>query len=188
MGKRLGQMKAGRVEELVSLRTTVLIVGILVLLVSGAYAAGQVKPGGTAGQFPAPPAAARVWRSQTTGKEYRVWIENDRLLAVWTNVPAELAQGGAYIRTECQRVGTRWIGSSQTYLPFPCGRTEHGKRVGKWCRVLTKIEFRRVEADRITGSAEGYRRFDCETCKIVESVMKDFVWTPKVPGPLPTQR
>ena len=65
---------------------------------------------------------------------------------------------------------------------------ENGKRVGKWCRVLTKIEFRRVEADRITGSAEGYRRFDCERCKIVESVMKDFVWTPKDPGPVPIQR
>ena len=156
-----------------------LIVGILVLLVSGAYAAGQARPGGKAGKIPSPPPSARVWRSETTGKEYRVWIENERFYAVWMNVPAELAQGGAYIRTECQRVGTRWVGSSQTYLPFPCGRTENGKRVGKWCRVPTKIEFRRVEENRITGSAEGYRKFDCEKCKIVESVMKDFEWVPK---------
>lgn len=167
------------------LQATVIIAVVLLLLVSCTYAAGQARPGGQgkpgekAGQIPAPPAAARLWRSQTTGKEYRVWIENERFYAVWMNVPAELAQGGAYIRTECQRVGTRWIGSSQTNLPFPCGRTENGKRVGKWCRVLTKIEFRRVEANRITGSAEGYRRFDCDKCKIVESVMKDFEWTPK---------
>jgi hypothetical protein len=166
----------------------VLTVGILVLLVSGAFAAWQVKPGGKAGQFPPPPAAARVWRSQTTGKEYRVWIENERLHAVWTNVPAELVQGGAYIRTECQRVGTRWIGSSQTYLPFPCGTTQNRNHVGKWCHVLTKIEFRRVEVDRITGSAEGYRRFDCESCKIVESVMKDFEWVPKEQSPVSSKQ
>ncbi|MFB3922289.1 MAG: hypothetical protein ACE145_11245 [Terriglobia bacterium] len=158
---------------------TILILAACTVLACCVSAAAQAKPRQKRSEFPAPPATARAWHSQTTGKEYNVWIANRRLYAVWTNVPADLAKGGAYIRTECRRVGTRWVGSSQTYLPFPCGKDKDGKQIGRWCHLLTKIEFKRVESDRIAGSAEGYLKFDCEKCAIAESVMKDFEWTPK---------
>ena len=164
------------------LRTTALIVGFLVLLVSGAFAAGQAKPGGKAGQFPPPPAAARVWRSQTTGKEYRVWIENERVHAEWVNIPPEIARRGAYIRTECRHVGESWIGTSQSYLP--CDTTENGKRVSNWCRVVTKTEFDHIGANRMTGRSEGLRRFDCAGCRVLETVWKDFEWVPKETSPV----
>jgi hypothetical protein len=153
-----------------------------------ALAAQQPTPPTKPPEFPAPPASARVWKSQTTGKEYLVWVENERLRAEWTNLPPEFAQEGAYIRTECRRVGTQWIGTSHCFLPFPCETSEKGKKVTKWCRLTTRIEFSRVEADRMTGRAEGFLRFDCDRCRILESVMKDFEWTPKEPSPIPTKK
>lgn len=168
------------------LRTTVLIVGILVLLVSGASAAGQAKPGGKAGQFPAPPAGARVWRSQTTGKEYRVWNENERLHAEWVNVPPDAAQQGVSIRIECRRMGTRWIGTAQNHLS--CDTTENAKRVTNFCRITSKIEFAALEANRITGRAEWARRFDCANCKVLEFAWHNFEWVPKEPSPLPIKQ
>lgn len=163
-------------------RTLVLSVVILVMLGSGPLAAGQAKPGGKAGQIPAPPPSARVWRSQTTGREYRVWIENERLHAEWVNIPPELAQRGASIRSECRHVGTRWIGTSQSYLP--CETTEKGETVRNWCQVTTKIEFDRPGANRMAGRGEALRRFDCAGCRVLETVWKGFEWVPKEPSAL----
>ena len=160
--------------------TLVLGVGIPVLLGSGLLAGGQAKPGARSGKIPAPPTSARVWCSQTTGKEYRVWIENERLHAEWLNIPPEIAQRGAYIRTECRHVGQSWIGTSQSYLP--CETTENGKHVRNWCHVKTKTEFNHVGANLMTGRSEGLRRFDCQKCKVLETVWKDFEWVPKEPS------
>ena len=130
------------------------------------------------GQLPVPvPIAPRVWRSETTGKEYRVWIENQRFHAEWVNVPPDLAQRGASIRTTCRLVGAIWIGTTRSYLP--CEAVESSQRVRNWCRLLTKIEITDVKADRITGRGEGLRRFDCERCKILETVWADFEWVPR---------
>lgn len=168
------------------LRPFVLGVVILVLFASGLSAAWQAKPPGKTGQFPVPPASARVWRSQTTGKEYRVWIENERLHAEWVNVPPELAQRGAYTRTECRHVGTRWIGTSQSRLP--CETTENGKHVSNWCQVATKIEFDRVGANHMAGRGEALRRFDCAACRVLETVWKDFEWVPKEQSAVDSKR
>ena len=159
------------------LRLFVLGVVILVSFASGLFPAWQAKPPGKTGQLPAPPASARIWKSQTTGKEYRVWIENEQLHAEWVNVPPEMAQRGAYIRTECRHVGTRWIGTSQSYLP--CETTEKGKRVSNWCQLVTKIEFDHAGANRMAGRGEALRRFDCAACRVLETVWKDFEWLPK---------
>lgn len=124
------------------------------------------------------PAPARVWRSLTTGKEYRVRVEGQSLYAEWVNIPPALAERGAYIRSECRRVGTKWIGTSRSYLP--CTLTEGGKeQIRNWCRLLTRIEIDAATETTITGRAEGLRRFDCKTCKILETVWKDFRWIPK---------
>lgn len=137
-------------------------------------------------QIPAPPASARIWKSLTTGNEYSVWTDNDRLYAEWVNVPKELAERGAYTRSECRRAGARWVGTSQHYRP--CDTTENGKHTRNWCHLVTKIEFDSVEANRMAGRAEGLRRFDCANCRILETVWKDFEWVPKEPSPVPMKQ
>jgi len=136
-------------------------------------------------QFPSPPPAARIWKSQTTGKEYRVWTENQRLRAEWVNAPSVGAQG-PFIRIECQRVGEKWVGTARNFLP--CDTTENGKRVTNWCRLTTRIEFDLPQAYRMTGRTEWARRFDCVNCKVLEPVWKDFEWVPKEPTPVPMKK
>ena len=119
-----------------------------------------------------------VWVSQTTGKEYRVRLAGNQLYAEWVTPPAELLQRGAYIRTECRLVGRKWIGTSHSYLPCTTGQgaSEH---IANWCHLVTKIEIDFLGSARISGRAEGFKRFDCQSCKILETVWKDFVWAPK---------
>lgn len=106
-----------------------------------------------------------------------MWIENERLHAEWVNVPAQLAERGAYIRSECRHVGALWIGTTQSYLP--CETTENGKRVSNWCQVMTKAEFNHVGANRVTGRSERLKRFDCQRCRVLETDWQDFEWVPK---------
>ena len=47
----------------------------------------------------------KLWKSETTGKEYRVQVDRGRFYAEWVNIPPESAKRGAYIRSECRRVG-----------------------------------------------------------------------------------
>ena len=150
--------------------------------------AQQLAPPKKERQIPAPPASARIWKSLTTGNEYWVWTENERMFAQWVNITPEWAERGAYIHTECRKVGARWIGNSRLYLPFPCEKTQNGRKTRAWCRLVTKIEFDRIEANRLAGRTEGFKEFDCERCRIVEVVWKDFEWVPKEPSPVPTKR
>ena len=139
--------------------------------------AQQVKPPNKTRppQVTRPP--AQVWRSLTTGKEYSVRVDGQTLYAEWVNVPPPLVQGGAFIRSECRRVGTRWVGISRSYLP--CDTMEGNRRVQNWCNLVTRIEIDSMTADRITGRAEALRRFDCERCRIIEKVWAKFEWVPK---------
>ena len=144
--------------------------------------AQEPKPPPKTPRFPALPSSARVWKSITTGKEYAVWIENDRLYAVWVNIPAKLASIGASIRIECRRADSRWLGTAQNHLP--CEATENGKRVTNFCRLTSKIEFDPILANRITGRTEWVRRFDCRSCRILEPTWANFEWVPKEPSPV----
>ncbi len=139
--------------------------------------AQQPKPSPEPPRFPAPPASALIWKSLTTGKEYRVWTEDARLYAEWINIPPAVAAQGALIRIECRRANGRWLGTAQNHLP--CESTENGKRVTNFCRLTSKIEFNPIEADRMTGRTEWVRRFDCANCKILEPVWANFEWAPK---------
>ena len=158
---------------LASLGGFVLLVQMLVQSGSPLWAEEGMKPDPP----PTVPANGRIWRSQTTGREYRVWLGKGRLQAEWTNLPPELAKSGAYIRSECRRVGTKWVGTTSSFLP--CDTTEAGKRVTNQCRLVTKIEIDSIQARRITGRAEALKRFDCEKCSILEAVWRDFAWVPK---------
>ena len=123
---------------------------------------------------------AEIWRSETTGKEYRVQVDQDRFSAEWVNLPPESAKRGAYIRNECRRVGPKWIGTSRIHLPCAAGEgaKEH---IVNTCRLQLRIEIISVQADRIVGRGQTLKRFDCQSCRVDETGWGDFVWVPKTP-------
>jgi hypothetical protein len=130
---------------------------------------------GTAKKPDLPP---QVWTSETTGNDYSVRIEGDVFRADWVNLPPAMAKQGVYLRTECHRMGSKWVGVSDSRLPCSVG-AEANDRVIRWCQLRTRIEIDSMAPDRITGQAEGLKRVDCQECKILESGWKDFVWVPK---------
>lgn len=122
-------------------------------------------------------APSNIWKSETTGKEYRVSVTNDRLSAEWVNVPPAAAQRGAYIRSECHHVGDKWVGTSDIFMPCTLGngKDEH---IANMCHLNMKVEFDSVSRDRITGRGQSLRKFDCKSCKAIETGWGDFVWVP----------
>jgi hypothetical protein len=157
-----------------------LAVIFVLVLHRGAMLAQQPKPSPEPPRFPEAPASARIWKSLTTGKEYRVWTSSSQLYAEWVNVPPASAAQGASIRIECRRANGKWLGTSQNHLP--CDTTENGKRVTNFCRLTSKIEFNPIEANRMTGRTEWIRRFDCANCTILEPAWTNFEWVPKEPS------
>lgn len=128
------------------------------------------------------PVPSRVWKSETSGREYRVWMENQRFHAEWVNIPAEFVAQGAYIRTVCWRAGQKWIGESRSYRPCSVGEGKE-EHIANWCHVTTGFELDSVTENRISGRGEGLKRFDCRKCQVIEKVWKSFVWVPKPQGP-----
>jgi hypothetical protein len=125
---------------------------------------------------PAP--AKDIWISETTGKEYHVTANNDAFHAEWVNISPESAAHGAFIRTECKRQGSKWVGTSASFLPCSVGADPKAK-LDNWCHLETKFEIESITADRITGRGEAIKKFDCATCKILDSEMRGFFWSPK---------
>ena len=139
--------------------------------------AQQPKPQAAASTSQAFPA---LWRSETTGKEYRVQVEKDHFYAEWVNIPPESVKRGAYIRSECRRVGSKWIGTTRIHLLCAAGEgaKEH---IVNTCRLQFRIEINSIQADRIVGRGETLKRFDCQSCKVDETGWGDFAWVPKTP-------
>ncbi len=123
-------------------------------------------------------AKGRIWTSQTTGKEYRVWTEKEQFHAEWTNVPPEFAAKGAHIRSTGTRKGQKWLGESQNYLPCSAGEGKQ-EHIANFCQLTTGFEVDSMSATRITGRGEALKRFDCAKCKVLEKEWKNFVWVPK---------
>jgi hypothetical protein len=122
--------------------------------------------------------SVHLWKSQTTGNEYRVSIEGDLLRAEWVNIPAELRRNGAYVRTECRRVGTNWVGTTRSRLRLPCTEVAmaNGRHPLAWCSLVTRIELDSMSPDRITGRAQAPTRLDCHACKLLDAEWKSFTW------------
>lgn len=153
-----------------------LALSVLSLLCGAAMRAGQApqaaKPSTVNGSLSA------IWKSQTTGNEYRVTIQGDTFRAEWTNVPQQVASHGGYVRTECKRVGSKWVGTTRSLLPCT-GGSGPTARILNWCPLVTRTEIDSIAPDRITGRAQAIGQSDCQSCKLLEAVWKDFVWAPK---------
>lgn len=126
-------------------------------------------------------AGSTLWVSETTHNVYRVRIEGNTLFADWVNIPPSEAQQGAYIRTECHRTGTKWIGTTTSYLRCEMEQPNHPTYV-HWCHILTRTEVLEIAPNRISGRAEALKRFDCHKCQALEKEWKTFDWIPKNSG------
>jgi hypothetical protein len=122
-------------------------------------------------------AHSEIWKSETTGKEYRVRIEKDVFYAEWINLPPAAVRQSLYIRSECHRAGTTWIGTSRVFLL--CSKPEEttGKSING-CHLTLRFEVDSVSSERITGRGESLRKWDCQTCKVLETGWANFVWVP----------
>lgn len=124
------------------------------------------------------PVPGRIWKSQTSGKEFRVWTEGNRFHAEWLNIPPEFAAKGVYIHTLCRRAGEKWVGESQSYLPCSegQGKAEH---IANFCHVTTGFEVESMTATQISGRGEALKGFDCSKCKVLGREWKAYTWVPK---------
>lgn len=159
---------------------TVLFAAVLILLPGCSRKAEQLNSTAESKNASAPAQPKDIWISETTGKEYHVTEDNNAFHAEWVNISAESAAHGAYIRTECKRQGSKWVGTSASFLPCSAG-TDPKSKIENWCHLETKIEIESITADRISGRGEAIKSggFDCAKCKILDSEMKDFFWSPK---------
>jgi hypothetical protein len=180
---RTGYKLLMRIEESEENSLSVKRFWLVIILVCGILATTSLqlssenesarKPAGTKSAAKAS-ALPQIWKSASTGKEYRVKVEGDRFTAEWSNLSPQAAKQGAYIRSECRRSGTRWIGTSRIFLlcPLPDGKT-------KMCPMILRFEVDFISSDRITGGGEILRDFDCGSCEVRKTGWGPFSWTPK---------
>jgi hypothetical protein len=118
-----------------------------------------------------------VWRSLTTGKEYFVRMDKSHFYAQWVNLPPASARRGAYIHTSCALKGSKWAGTSDIYMPCVVGEGK-AEKVANTCHLTLKIEIDSISNDRITGRGQSLRKFDCGSCKVVDTGWANFEWVP----------
>jgi hypothetical protein len=128
------------------------------------------KPGG--GQLP------KIWHSAVTQHDFRVEATNDLFRAEWVNLPPHAAKQGAYIRTECRRAGTKWVGSSSVNMLFAVPGAPAGKDT-KLCSFTVRFEVDSISAEKITGYSESLHSFDVKACRVQETKWQEFTWIPK---------
>jgi putative lipase involved disintegration of autophagic bodies len=121
---------------------------------------------------------AQIWKSETTKHEYRVRVENNVLYAEWINPPPFAAKLGVYVRTECRRLGTKWIGTSR--ILYACAK-EGEVEPKRACPMTMRFELDSISPERITGRAEtpNSNDIDCEKCQVRQTHWGAFVWVPK---------
>ena len=118
-----------------------------------------------------------VWRSLTTGKEYYVRTDKTHFYAQWVNLPPVARQHGSYIHTVCKREKSKWVGTSDIYMPCVAGEGKKEK-IGNACHLTLKFEIDSISDQRITGRGQTLKKFNCGACKVVETGWGKFEWVP----------
>jgi hypothetical protein len=127
---------------------------------------------------PASGQLAKIWHSNSSQKDFRVEVTNDLFRAEWVNIPPAAAKQGAYIRTECRRAGSKYVGSSSINMLFAIPGAPAGKET-KICHLSVQFEVDSVSPDKITGHSESLRNFDVNTCRVRQTSTGEFTWVPK---------
>ncbi len=150
------------------------------LLVAGILLWGITSVGGA--EQKAKPAAGKdsaggwqLWKSETTKKVYRVRIDQDHFVAEWANVPPQAEKQGAYIHSECRRVGNKWVGTTRALLPCAL---PGGEKKTRACELTFRIEVDAISPTRIEGAGDSLRNFDCSKCQVLETGWAKFTWVP----------
>jgi hypothetical protein len=120
---------------------------------------------------------SNLWKSETTGKEYRVIIKGDRLVADWVNLPPIATQRGSYIHTVCKREGSKWVGTASIFMACTLGEGAQ-EHIANTCHLKMKMEFDTVTNNLIAGRGQGLGNFDCRTCKALATGWGNFKWVP----------
>jgi hypothetical protein len=119
-----------------------------------------------------------IWHSETTQHDFRVEVTKDLFRADWVDIPPAAAKQGAYIHTECHRIGSKWVGKSSISLLFaiPGGPTGRNTRL---CSLSMRMEVESVSPEKITGHTESLSSFDVNTCHVRNTTWREFTWVPK---------
>lgn len=152
-------------------------VALVIVLAQAALALGPAQVAGAKSSLRSPGGIPALWVSETTHNIYHVRIEGNTFYAEKVNIPPSEIQQGAYIRTECRRKGSRWLGTTRSVVQLEAG-DPHQPREAHWCHLVTRTEIFNVTAERITGRAEALKRVDIPQCRILEKEWKNFVWAP----------
>jgi hypothetical protein len=177
-----GTTPSGDQRSLLQSAVLVLIAGVMLAGFSIPAARGQKKePPARKEASTSAPALAKIWKSQSSNHEFRVKVENDLFTAEWVNLPPVSAKLGAYIRHECRRAGTKWIGISRMLLP--CARPgEAPGKITHTCPMTLRFEVDEITPERISGRGESLKDFNCETCQVRQTGWARYVWVPKKQG------
>jgi hypothetical protein len=120
----------------------------------------------------------KIWSSETSHKDFRVQVTHDLFVADWVNIPAAAAKQGAYIHTECRRIGPRWVGTSKVYQAVAISKDPAVKDT-KMCHLTVRFEVDSVTPQKITFHSEAMRNFDPAKCQLLQTAWKEFSWIPK---------
>jgi hypothetical protein len=135
-------------------------------------------PSATAAPKPVAGQIPKLWQSESSKHEFRVDLTNDLFRAEWVNIPPTAARQGAYIRTECRRTGSKWVGTSKVNMLFAVPDAPAGKDT-KLCSITVRFEVESISAEKITGHSESLHSFDINTCRVQQTTWGPFTWVPK---------
>lgn len=156
---------------------------LMALLVISPIAAVAQNSANGAKTTPGASAAAssqlpKIWHSLSSQKDFRVEIKDDVFRAEWVNLPAAAVKMGAYIRTECRRTGTKWVGSSSVYQGVAISGAPPGKDV-KMCHLTVRFEVDSITPEKIIFHSEAMRNLDAAKCQLLQTAWEEFAWVPK---------
>lgn len=162
------------------MRKLPIVAAVAIAFLAGGQLTTQKSRSASETKSPARTSRGDIWKSETTGKLFRVRMEKDVFHSDCVSLAPELTRKGAHIRARLSRVGSKWRGTSDIYLPCAVGESPTAT-ISNWCRMTMGMEIDSMTADRITGQIEDPKRgaFDCQHCKVLQTVWKPFVWVRK---------
>jgi len=173
-GKVIGVLtwKAGAGENLNFAVPSKLIAPLLV--------SSAVRPLGSAAKTSSPSSTTpreKVWTSLTTGRDFKVRIEEDYIYTEWINLPPQLQTTSAFMRSELKKDGDRWVGKVRSLLPYEY--KTWGVESVKWCTVEVQFEIDKLTEIRIEGRGMRAKSFDAKKCNTGQLEWQSFTWIPK---------